>query len=101
MERSALLKRVSAELGSTWAAAMCDNTRREGRVVAGGWPGTLLEARGRVWQRLNAELARYRLQGLSEAELTQATDETYARARQDWTEDARRSQLELNAPRNR
>lgn len=94
MERREILQRVPLSLGSTWAASVCETMRREGRVIAGGWPGTLLEARGRVWQQVNAELARHRLPVLTEGELTQATDHAYAQAKRDWLEDARRSKLE-------
>ena len=94
MERRELLQQVPLRLGSTWAESLCDAVRKEGRVVAGGWPGTLLEARGRVWQQVNAELARQGMGGLTEAELTRATDTAYARAKKEWLEIARRSKLE-------
>jgi hypothetical protein len=94
MERQSILKSIPLALGSTWAASVCEMIRKDGRVVAGGWPGTLLEARGRVWQRVNAELARHRLPGLTEGELTEATDHAYAQAKSYWLEDARRCKLE-------
>jgi hypothetical protein len=94
MDRNEILRGLPLSLGSTWAAALSEGIRKEGRMIAGGWPGTLLEARGRVWQQLNAELTRHRLTGLTETELTQATDDAYARAKKDWLEIVRRSKLE-------
>jgi hypothetical protein len=93
MQRRELLAQVPLELGSTWAATLCDSVRKEGRDVAGGWPGTVLEARGRIWQHVNAELARRGFGALTEAELVQATDSAYAHAKKAWLEIARRTKL--------
>jgi hypothetical protein len=73
---------------------VCDGVRREGRTVAGGWPGTLPEARGRISQQVNAELARHGFVALTETELAEATNSAYARAKQEWLEVARCSKLE-------
>lgn len=94
MQRRALLQQVPLDLGTSWAITLCDDVRKEGRAVAGGWPGTVLEARGRIWQQMNAELARHGLGMLTEAELTQATDSAYAHAKKEWLQVARRAKLE-------
>lgn len=40
----AILQSVEAEAGA-WAERLADATNAEGRPVAGGWPGTISEAR--------------------------------------------------------
>jgi hypothetical protein len=94
MHRNELLLQVPQQLGATWATTVCDTVRKEGRVIAGGWPGTLVEARGRIGQLVNAELARRGFGALTEAELVQATDSAYAHAKKQWLEVARRTKLE-------
>lgn len=42
------LRRTIDAMGEAWAAERASATRDEGRLVAGGWPGTLSEARYRV-----------------------------------------------------
>ena len=46
--RRLFLERSAVTLGQTWAEEWRANLRREGRPAAGGWPGTLREARVRV-----------------------------------------------------
>ena len=94
MERRTLLDREAPSVGVEWAAALCETTRKEGRLVAGGWPGTLLEARLLVTSRLNHDLAAKHLKPLTEDELDAATNVTYARAKQEWLDVARALKLE-------
>ncbi len=42
------LERAADALGKSWAFSWADALVAEGRPVAGGWPGTLREARARV-----------------------------------------------------
>ena len=84
MKRRLLLDREPTLLGTSWALSVCEKTRTEGRVVAGGWPGTVLEARARVHRHLNEELTRRRMRELSVEELARATSATYSRAKQEW-----------------
>lgn len=45
--REAFEREVDA-IGQAWAEARIDALRKEGRSIAGGWPGTMSEARARV-----------------------------------------------------
>jgi hypothetical protein len=56
----------------------------DGRLVVGGWPGTLAEARARIQGHLGGELARRRMPALSIEELAAATSATYQQAKKDW-----------------
>lgn len=82
--RRVLLTEEPLLLGSSWARVWCKSMQSDGRLVVGGWPGTLAEARARVQGHLGGELARRRMPSLSIAELTEATSATYAQAKRDW-----------------
>ncbi len=43
------------EAGRAWAAAVRSSLVQEGRRAAGGWPGTMTEARERLAQVVGAE----------------------------------------------
>jgi hypothetical protein len=45
---------VASSVGAEWAAEMARALGRENRAAAGGWPGTLSEARVRLDTRLAA-----------------------------------------------
>ena len=83
-KRQALLDAEPLTLGSTWARVWCKSMQSDGRLVVGGWPGTLAEARARVQGHLGTELARRRMPQLSVEELTAATSAAYQRAKRDW-----------------
>ncbi len=83
-KRRTLLSEEPLLLGSSWARVWCKSMQTDGRLVVGGWPGTLAEARARVQGHLGNELARRRMPSLSVAELTEATSATYQRAKRDW-----------------
>jgi hypothetical protein len=78
-------------IGAAWARAVCDSISREGRVIAGGWPGTIVEARARIANHLHGELSERRMKALEPEELEQAANVTYSRAKQEWLEAERRS----------
>ncbi|HET9956198.1 MAG TPA: hypothetical protein VFQ61_16940 [Polyangiaceae bacterium] len=42
------LERAVESVGEAWAQDFAQSLKKEGRAVAGGWPGTLSEARARV-----------------------------------------------------
>jgi hypothetical protein len=71
-------------LGASWARALLERTRDEGRPVDGGWPGTLPEARALVSTQLNRELSERAMPVLSASELSAAVTTTYSRAKRDW-----------------
>ncbi len=83
-KRQALLDAEPLTLGSSWARVWCKSMQTDGRLVVGGWPGTLAEARARVQGHLGGELARRRMPSLSIEELTAATSAAYQRAKRDW-----------------
>ena len=64
---------------------------KEGRAVAGGWPGTLVEARARITSHLHEELSGRGMKALEPEELNQVVSATYARAKLEWFEAERRT----------
>ena len=87
--RQTLLNEEPLLLGTSWAQGWCKSMQSDGRLVVGGWPGTLAEARARVQGHLGGELARRRMAQLSIEELAQATSATYQQAKKDWLVAAR------------
>ncbi|MEO7037322.1 MAG: hypothetical protein ABI548_25435 [Polyangiaceae bacterium] len=83
-KRQALLDAEPLALGSSWARVWCKSMQTDGRLVVGGWPGTLAEARARVQGHLGGELVRRRMPSLSMEELNAATSAAYQRAKRDW-----------------
>ncbi len=83
-ERQALLERTARAEASAWASWWRAELLRQGRPMAGGWPGTLSEARSRMARRIAADL------GSDFAptthELDRAAREAYGAARRDWNE---------------
>lgn len=86
MERRLLLVDSPLSVGEDWAHSLCRSTRRQGRSIAGGWPGTMLEARERIARHLRERLAQARWPALTREELIAATSATYARAKKTWLE---------------
>lgn len=78
IEQSAIL------LGRAWADGCRKELRREGRPAAGGWPGTLREARTRVGQALTLELRGRKMPAMTEVEREIAARAAYASARIEW-----------------
>jgi hypothetical protein len=87
--RQTLLNEEPLLLGTSWAQGWCKSMQSDGRLVVGGWPGTLAEARARVQGHLGGELSRRRMAQLSIEELAQATSATYQQAKKDWLVAAR------------
>lgn len=84
VRRRVLLESASADEGVAWAAWWRNELRRQERPVAGGWPGTLSEARKRIVARIIKELGpRF---GASESEIQSATRATYGTAKRDWND---------------
>jgi hypothetical protein len=83
-QRQTLLNEEPLLLGSSWAQVWCKSMQSDGRLVVGGWPGTLAEARARIQGHLGGELARRRMPALSIEELAAATSATYQQAKKDW-----------------
>jgi hypothetical protein len=83
-DRQSVLERGAQTIGEQWARGWRDELHSTNRRVAGGWPGTMTEARARARSHLGATLSRQRLGELSVTELEQAARATYARARATW-----------------
>jgi hypothetical protein len=86
--RRLFLEQSATTLGQSWADQWRDDLRREGRPAAGGWPGTLREARVRVEHHLLAEVTRRRMPAVTEAEREVAARRAYASARAQWCRQA-------------
>jgi hypothetical protein len=84
--RQTFLDRSVAGLGHGWADHMREELRREGRSAAGGWPGTMREARTRVERLLLPALAREHLSETTSDERLALTRGLYAAARRHWLE---------------
>ena len=95
MQRATLLVEYASSLGLSWARALCDAVRLERRLVLGGFPGTLPEARSRVSTFLRTELASLGLPPLEQSELSQAVGVAYARARREWLDVSRQTKAVL------
>lgn len=83
-DRQSVLERSATAGGEQWAHRWRDELASSQRRAAGGWPGTIAQARVCARAHVSAELARLRLAGPSPAELEQAARVTYARARAVW-----------------
>lgn len=84
IQRGELLDEFGVTLGVGWARSLSEATLREQRLIAGGFPGTIPEARWRVERYLGAELARRKWSPLLPDEISSAVGATYARARREW-----------------
>jgi hypothetical protein len=82
--RRTVLEQAALDTAKAWADSRIVELRAEGREVAGGWPGTLSEARHFV----RASLARKGVSFVTHDELEQAARATYARARSTWLANA-------------
>jgi hypothetical protein len=91
-DRLTVLERSARDIGERWARGWREELRSDDRPAAGGWPGTVAQARGRAREHLCAELARLRLASPSPEELERAARLTYARARAVWLTFAQREE---------
>lgn len=82
--REALLSSAAQDLAQQWLSTWCEDLRSEGRRIAGGWPGTVPEARARVVAYFSPELSRRRLQPLSASEVQLATQLVFDGAKRGW-----------------
>ncbi|MDP9036256.1 MAG: hypothetical protein M3O50_15755, partial [Myxococcota bacterium] len=82
--RSALLERGAIAMGESWAEGWREDLRQQGRRIAGGWPGTIAEARARTQGYFTRELRSRSMDALTTEELDRLARAAYARARTDW-----------------
>ncbi len=86
--RRVFLEQSAISLGRSWAEQWRDDLHREGRPAAGGWPGTLREARARVEHHLHAEVTRRKISAVTGAEREFVARKAYASARAEWCQKA-------------
>lgn len=82
--RRAFLSEQATSAGERWADGWREELIKEGRAVAGGWPGTLPEARARVMAHFLPEISKRRMSALTREEIELATRLTYASAKRAW-----------------
>jgi hypothetical protein len=88
--RDRVVDAAARDAGDRWAAACRDELAKEGRLVEGGWPGTLSEARVRVASHVGHALVELAMPALTYDELGRAARLTYERARSAWLATPRR-----------
>lgn len=82
--RKALLTDLPIKIGTGWAEGWREEMIKQGRPIAGGWPGTIGEARARVAAHFERELRRRKMALLTSDELAAATRAAFGQARRDW-----------------
>jgi hypothetical protein len=95
MGRRFILRQGPSTVGAAWARSLCASIKQQGRPIAGGWPGTIVEARARIALHLHQELATRGMPPLCQDELDVAANATYARAKEEWLGVERSSKLLL------
>ena len=83
-DRCALLEQRAVIGGQLWARRIRQEFHEQGRRAAGGWPGTVSEARARVAEFVIPWVARKGMVAVTSAECEQAARTLYASARNTW-----------------
>lgn len=83
-DRHRFIEQSAIAIGQTWAVGWRRDLHREGRPAAGGWPGTLREARMRVEQTLQLEMRGRKMAAITGVERELAARTMYASARNEW-----------------
>jgi hypothetical protein len=82
--RQDILDDAARRAGGLWAMSRREELSREGRLVEGGWPGTIAEARARASDAIRVMLVERAMVSLTYAELGRAARLTYGEARRAW-----------------
>ncbi|WP_437574496.1 hypothetical protein [Sorangium sp. So ce887] len=82
--RRRFIEQSATTLGQAWAKQWRQDLHREGRPAAGGWPGTLREARTQVEINLPSELLHRKMPAITGVERELAARTAYASARNEW-----------------
>jgi len=77
------LEGLATAEGTAWATRSCDELLREGRSIAGGWPGTLSQARLRIAMCMNGRAAKP-VRALSADDLDWLARTLYLTAKAEW-----------------
>lgn len=78
------LRELAQQDGQAWAAALRASIVAEQRPAAGGWPGTLSEARARVQGVVRAWTLTNHNRRVNAEQLDEVTHALYASARDRW-----------------
>jgi hypothetical protein len=82
--RQRFIEQSANALGQAWARRWRQDLHREGRPAAGGWPGTLREARTQVEITLPGELCHRKMPAITGVERELAARTAYSSARDEW-----------------
>jgi hypothetical protein len=82
--RDSVVQEASLNAAREWAKAFRIELQRDGRRVAGGWPGTLSEARVRAGAEVGRALSQKSMAALTHDELARVARTTYDEARRAW-----------------
>jgi len=82
--RDHLLDATALDAARGWTKHVMEVLSREGRAIAGGWPGTINEARGRCGALAARALAAHSMPPLARDELGRLTRIAYDEARRLW-----------------
>ena len=82
--REAVLEQAALGAARDWAKACRADLALDGRRAAGGWPGTIPEARMRASTQVAKALAERSMSALTHDELLRAARITYDEARRVW-----------------
>lgn len=78
------LQASSLAVGDAWVARVRRDLRKDNRAAAGGWPGTMREARAVTYAHFTAADVIRRYGALSAADLELAARAAYDHARKQW-----------------
>jgi hypothetical protein len=87
--RLGALKETALGAGTQWAECCRAELKKQGRAIAGGWPGTLSEARARVTFAWLTGHRRHR-PAITHDELSWLARTAYEQAKRDWLASASR-----------
>src|SRR3954471_8542962 len=82
--RERLLDATALDAARKWTRHLMEELVSEGRAIAGGWPGTVNEARGRCGSLASRALAANAMPPLARDELGRLTRIAYDEARRLW-----------------
>ena len=83
LDRWRALEHLAAAEGMAWAVSSFEELQRQGRSIAGGWPGTLSQARLRVAVRMAGQ-DRRPTNPLTAADIDWLARTVYLTAKAEW-----------------
>lgn len=86
--RADVLRDIAIQAARSWANEWIAALAAEGRPVAGGWPGTMSDARARAGALATRTLGTHAMSALDHDELRDLTHATYKEAQRCWRDRA-------------